>query len=47
MDPLASKSALFVLEENGKVMGLSALYVDDLLRDGTLRFRKICEAPKR
>lgn len=44
MRPLASDTALFVDENEGRLDGLSALYVDDLLRAGTNCFRKKCEA---
>lgn len=44
MKPLASDPALFIEHTNGKLTGLSALYVDDLLRAGTRAFRLKCGA---
>lgn len=44
MHPLASDQALFTEHTDGTLSGLSALYVDDLLRAGTNAFRERCRA---
>ena len=43
MKPLRSDAATFTkLDDSGELIGLSGLYVDDLLRTGTPEFRKLC-----
>ena len=42
MQPLKSDAAVFIKRINEKLIGMSATYVDDLLRAGTPEFRALC-----
>ena len=42
MQPLKSDAAVFIKRINERLIGLSATYVDDLLRAGTPQFRTLC-----
>lgn len=43
MKPLRSDSALDALMTNGLLKGLSGTYVDDLLRCGNSKYRRLCK----